>query len=78
MRHESEATERISNSFERFNPYAQKALEGDDDADVYAQLAIAFEVSQLRYQLSLKPVDNNGRKDQATRHERPKHGRPTR
>lgn len=57
LQHHNQATEKISNSFERFNPYAQRALELDDDADVHAMLAIAFEVSQLRYQLSPKHVD---------------------
>lgn len=52
MIHRNAATQHISNRFERFNPYAQVALSDDDDRDVYAMLAVAFEVSQLRYQLT--------------------------
>jgi uncharacterized MAPEG superfamily protein len=56
MRHRNPSTEKISNTFERFNAYAVEALKGGDDADVYASLAVAFEISQLRYFLStMKP-----------------------
>lgn len=42
----------LAHNFEGFNWYAAQAMRLDDNADVYAQLAVAFEVSQLRYQLS--------------------------
>lgn len=47
-----EGSSKIKRSFEGFNPYVPTALEGGDNADVFAILALAFEFSQLRYQLS--------------------------
>lgn len=52
MHHRNVTTERLSANFERFNPYAAKAMELDEDAEVYANLAVAFELGQLRYQLT--------------------------
>jgi hypothetical protein len=43
--------ETLARSFESFNPYANRALEMGEDADVLAYLAIAFEIGQIRYQL---------------------------
>jgi hypothetical protein len=54
------ANPKIRQNFEGFNPYAGKAMELDDNADVYATLAIAFELSQLRYMLSQVGVDRSG------------------
>lgn len=75
MRHKSETTERLSNNFERFNPYAAKAVELEQAEDVdgsytYALAAIAFEIGQLRYQLSTK-VDNTSKRRDTTSHGRP-------
>lgn len=56
----------IRHSFEGFNLYAQRAQErGNDNADVDAMLAVAFEISQLRYHLrqvfdNRKEVTSNG------------------
>ena len=47
---------RLTTNFERFNNYAAEAAKCGDNADVFAILALAFEVSQLRYQLSLKGI----------------------
>lgn len=44
----------LAQNFEGFNWYAGKAMQLDEDAEVYANLAVAFEISQLRYQLSLQ------------------------
>jgi len=45
--------ERISGNFERFNPYAARAIEtGDPDESLaFATVAVAFEISQCRYLL---------------------------
>lgn len=46
------SAERVSQSFEGFNVYAQRAQkEGNENADVDALLAVAFEISQLRFHL---------------------------
>ena len=66
--HRNQTTERISDNFERFNPYAAKALELGDDADVFAHLALAFELSQLRYQLSTKRLDAHQGARNTTKH----------
>lgn len=42
----------LAQNFEGFNWYAGKAMQLDEDAEIYANLAVAFEISQLRYQLS--------------------------
>lgn len=43
---------KIADSFRRFNTYAQAAEQFGENADILAMLAIAFEISQLRYQLT--------------------------
>jgi hypothetical protein len=48
---------KIRQSFEGFNPYAPLALRLDEDAEIYATLALAFELSQLRYMLSQGALD---------------------
>lgn len=56
------ATKNIARNFEAFNPYARAAVETEDagnDGTVFAIVAIAFEVSQLRYQLT-KPNGQKG------------------
>lgn len=59
----SDRQEQISETFERFNPYAVEArrLEENEDeaASTYAQLATAFEISQLRYQMTRGNNVNN-------------------
>lgn len=65
MKHRNVATEKISDNFERFNPYAAEAVKCGDDADVYAALAIAFEVAQVRYQVT-KRLDNGTQKGQGS------------
>lgn len=66
MKSANATTQTISDNFERFNPYAREALQGGDDADVYGMLAVAFEVSQLRFQLT-KRLDNRAQKGQGSR-----------
>lgn len=49
--HRHGAQARLTRDFTRFNMYADKALALDENAEVYAALAVAFEISQLRFQL---------------------------
>lgn len=69
MHHRNATTETISNNFERFNAYASKAIEciDDDVSQTYATLALAFEVSQLRYQISKFKVDDGTAKRLSSR-----------
>jgi hypothetical protein len=46
------APEHIAGQFERFNVYAKRASKMDDNADINSNLAVAFEIGQLRYQLT--------------------------
>lgn len=61
MRNPNPTSQRLTDNFERFNPYAARALELGENADVYGFLAIAFELSQLRYMLSKHDVDRAAR-----------------
>jgi hypothetical protein len=56
-------TEVIRANFESFNTYAERAQDPqNDDADIDANLAVAFELSQLRFQLRrMFGGNNNGR-----------------
>lgn len=76
MQHRNPTTERLTNNFERFNAYAAKALQELDitsdvtSPDVYATLALAYEMSQLRYQLSKHQLDDDTRARLTSAHER--------
>lgn len=69
LKHRNATTETITNNFERFNPYAAKALTciEDDESQTFATLALAFELSQLRYQLSKIKLDDTAQKRVSSR-----------
>lgn len=43
-------SEKLADNFERFNPYAAAVIDKDASDVVYGLAAIAFEISQFRYQ----------------------------
>lgn len=55
------SAEAIRNNFESFNMYAVAAQDpNNEDRDIDASLAVAFELSQLRFQLRKMFTGGNG------------------
>ena len=54
--------ERIAGNFESYNPYAASVSESEEPDITGALLAVAFELSQLRYIINTKVGNSNGRR----------------
>lgn len=52
MEYATPTVERISENFLKHNPYAHEAYGGDEEPIAWALLAIAYELSQIRYQIT--------------------------